>query len=184
VRAPQAYVIPQAWREAVERLAWNGVQMERIVEDTVVQAQCYRIASVTSRSGPFEGRMLHDDLALQAETGSFTLSAGDYRIPLQQDKARYIVETLEPMAHDSLFRWGFFNGVLQKKEGYSDYAFEDTALTLLQEEPALQAKFEQWKREHPELLKDQARVLDFIYENCAAHAEPEWRRYPVLSVFA
>jgi hypothetical protein len=184
VRAPQAYVIPQAWREAVERLAWNGVQMERIVEDTVVQAQCYRIASVTSRSGPFEGRMLYDDLALQAETGSFTLRAGDYRIPLQQDKARYIVETLEPMAHDSLLRWGFFNGVLQKKEGYSDYAFEDTALTLLQEEPALQAKFEQWKREHPELLKDQARVLDFIYENCAAHAEPEWRRYPVLSVFA
>jgi hypothetical protein len=29
--------------------------------------------------------------------------------------------------HDSFFRWGFFNSVLEKKEAYSDYVFEDEA---------------------------------------------------------
>jgi predicted nucleic acid-binding OB-fold protein len=60
--------------------------------------------------------------------------------------------------------------------------FEDTALEMLEAEPALRAAFEQWKADHPALLDDQAAVLDFIYTRGARHAEPEWRRYPVLSV--
>ncbi|MEO7493813.1 MAG: M14 family zinc carboxypeptidase, partial [Massilia sp.] len=33
VQAPRAYIVPRAWREAVERLEWNGVRMERIEAD-------------------------------------------------------------------------------------------------------------------------------------------------------
>jgi hypothetical protein len=104
-------------------------------------------------------------------------------VPLDQDKARYAVETLEPQAHDSFFRWGFFNSILEKKEHFSDYVFEDMALQLLKEEPALRARFEQWKAANPQLLSDQQQVLGFIFENCARYAEPQWRRYPVLSIF-
>jgi hypothetical protein len=108
---------------------------------------------------------------------------GDWFIPLKQANARYAVETLEPQGHDSFFRWGFFNSVLEKKEAYSDYVFEDLALEMLETEPELKARFDAWKAANPALLSDQDAVLGFIFANGKRHAEPEWRRYPVLSVF-
>jgi hypothetical protein len=182
VATPRAYVLPQAWREAVERLQWNGVKMERIEADRTLEVQYYHIASVASRPGAYEGHMFHDEVQLVKRTAQLTLHAGDWWIPLDQDQARYAIETLEPEGHDSFFRWGFFNSVLEKKEAYSDYVFEDHAMELLRDEPALRVKFEQWKAAHPELLSDQAGVLDFIFANCQRYVEPEWRRYPVLSV--
>jgi hypothetical protein len=182
VAAPRAYVVPQAWREVIERLQWNGVEMERIDADKLVEVRTYHIASVTSRPGAYEGHMFHDEVQLEARSAKVLLRAGDWWIPLAQDQARYAVETLEPQGHDSFFRWGFFNSVLEKKEAYSDYVFEDHALELLRDEPALRQKFEQWKSAHPELLSKQEAVLDFIFANCQRYVEPEWRRYPVLSV--
>jgi hypothetical protein len=182
VATPRAYVLPQAWREVVERLQWNGVTMRRIEADEVREVQCRHITSVVSRPGPYEGHMFHDDVALETRTEQVLLRAGDWWIDLDQGQARYAIETLEPQGHDSFFRWGFFNSVLEKKEAYSDYVFEDHALELLGDEPALLAKFEAWKRDNPALLSDQAAVLDFIFANCQRYVEPEWRRYPVLSV--
>ena len=182
VPAPQAYVVPQQWREAIERLEWNGVRMERIDADRMQNVAYYQIDSVTSRPTAYEGHMFHDDVVLERRHASVQLRAGDYLVPLDQDNARYAVETLEPLAHDSFFRWGFFNSVLEKKEAYSEYVFEDEAERLLAQEPALAAKFEQWKGEHPGLLTNQEAVLDFIFANCARYREPEWRRYPVFMI--
>ena len=182
IAAPRAYIVPQAWREVIERLQWNGVQMERIDADKLIELQYYQVKSVTSRPGAYEGHMFHDDVQLMKCQATVAVRKGDFWIALDQDQARYAVETLEPEGHDSFFRWGFFNAVLEKKEAYSDYVFEDHALQLLRDEPALKAKFEQWKAAHPELLSDQAAVLDFIFANCQRYVEPEWRRYPVLSV--
>jgi len=183
VRAPQAYVVPQAWRAVVERLDWNGVRMERIAAARTVQAQVSRIQAVQSRPGAYEGHMFHDEITLETSLQAVELPAGDWWVPLDQDKARYAVETLEPQAHDSFFRWGFFNSILEKKEHFSDYVFEDMALQLLKDEPELRARFEQWKAANPQLLSDPHQVLGFIFENCARYAEPQWRRYPVLSIF-
>ena len=127
--------------------------------------------------------MFHDDMELSTQTETITARAGDYLLKLNQANARYAVETLEPQAHDSFFRWGFFNSVLEKKEAFSDYVFEDSAFEMLQEEPELKAKFEQWKAAHPELLSDQAAVLNFIYDNGKRYREPEYQRYPVFSAF-
>lgn len=182
VPAPQAYVVPQQWREAIERLEWNGVRMERIDADRMQQVAYYQIDSVTSRPTAYEGHMFHDDVVLERRHGSVQLRAGDVLVPLDQDNARYAVETLEPLAHDSFFRWGFFNSVLEKKEAYSEYVFEDEAERLLAQEPELAAKFEQWKGAHPGLLTNQEAVLDFIFANCARYREPEWRRYPVFMI--
>lgn len=182
VRAPRAYVLPQAWREAAERLQWNGVKMQRIEKDQELDVQYYHIASVQPRPNAYEGHMYHDDVKLEPQRGRVKVKAGDWLIPLDQDNARYAVETLEPQGHDSFFRWGFFNGVLEKKEAYSDYVFEDHAWELLQSEPELAAAFESWKLANPALLNDQQAVLDFIFHNCKRYHEPEWRRYPVLSV--
>ncbi len=182
VTQARAYLIPQAWRAVIERLLWNGVQMQRLESDTSMQAEVYRIQAVKSRPQAYEGHMFHDDVQLSATSDSVTAHAGDYLVPLDQPAARYIVETLEPQAHDSFFRWGFFNSVLEKKEAYSDYVFEDTATDILNTEPEVKAAFEQWKQDNPGLLSDQQAVLDFIFSHCARYREPEWRRYPVLRI--
>ncbi|MGH6637989.1 MAG: M14 family zinc carboxypeptidase [Polaromonas sp.] len=183
VRAPLAYVVPQAWRAAIERLEWNGVQMQRLSAARTVEARVYRIKAVETRPGPYEGHMFHDQVMLETHAETVALRAGDCWIPLDQDNARYVMETLEPQAHDSFFRWGFFNSVLEKKEHFSDYVFEDMALELLRDEPELKTGFEQWKAENPRLVSDQSQVLRFIFENCRRFVEPEWRRYPVLAIF-
>jgi hypothetical protein len=182
IATPKAYLIPQAWREVIERLQWNGVEMQRLAEDHEFSAQTYRIKHVTSRATAYEGHMFHDDMELSTQTESISARAGDFLLPLNQANARYAVETLEPQAHDSFFRWGFFNSVLEKKEAYSDYVFEDSAYEMLQEEPELKAKFEQWKKENPQLLSDQTAVLNFIFANGKRFNESEWRRYPVFSL--
>ena len=182
VTAPRAYVVPQQWREAIERLQWNGVRMERVEADRVQDVGYYHIVSVASRPNAYEGHMFHDEVVLEKRQGQVQLRAGDYIVPLDQDQARYAVETLEPLAHDSFFRWGFFNSVLEKKEAYSDYVFEDHAEELLRAEPALAGKFAAWKAANPSLLANQEAVLDFIFANCERYREPEWRRYPVFMI--
>jgi hypothetical protein len=180
VTVPRYYVVPQAWREVIERLQWNGVRMERVDAARPVEASYYHLHGVSSRAHPYEGHMFHDDVQLEKRRARVTLQAGDYLVPLDQDAARYAIEMLEPQGHDSFFRWGFFNSVLEKKEAYSDYVFEDSAAELLVEEPELAAKFEAWKAANPALLANQTAVLDFVFTNCAKYAEPEWKRYPVL----
>jgi hypothetical protein len=182
VSVPKAYIIPQAWREAIERMELNGVRMERVKQDRMQDVAYYHIASVSSRPNAYEGHMFHDDVQLEKRRACVQLRAGDVIVPLDQDKARYVVETLEPLAHDSFFRWGFFNSVLEKKEAYSDYVFEDEAEQLLRDEPALAAKFAAWKAANPAQLSNQEAVLDFVFANCDKYREPEWRRYPVFMV--
>jgi hypothetical protein len=188
VTTPQAYVIPQQWREVIERLQWNGVHMERIRQAHTVSAQTYRITRVGSRPSAYEGHMFHDEVEMTSQIETIALREGDYWLPLNlsptlpQANARYAIETLEPQAHDSFFRWGFFNSILEKKEPFSDYVFEDEALAILDEEPELARKFGEWKGENPALLSDQQAVLGFIFAHCARYAEPEWNRYPVLRI--
>ncbi len=183
IKTPQAYLIPQAWREVIERLLWNKVELTRLDADQTFSVQSYQILSVQSRGQAYEGHMFHDEVTLQRRAEMIHARAGDYLLNLQQLNARYAVETLEPQAHDSFFRWGFFNSVLEKKEHFSDYIFEDTALEMLQEDAELKAKFEQWQQHFPEQLADQNAVLEFIFTHGARQREPEWRRYPVYSIF-
>ncbi len=182
VDAPRSYLIPRAWREVIERLEWNGVRLERIAVAQSVQAMAYQIESVVSRSGPYEGQLFHDEVTLIRKSVTVNARVGDVLVHLNQPNARYAVETLEPQAHDSFFHWGFFNSILEKKEAFSDYVFEDTALEMLESEPQLREAFERWKTQNPDRLGDQQAVLGFIFTNGLRHAEPEWLRYPVLRV--
>lgn len=182
VATPKRYLVPQAWREVIERLQWNGVLLERLPSDQTLHGLVYYIDEVVSRPTPYEGHLFHEQMRVSSHAATIQARAGDVLVPLDQPNARYAVETLEPQAHDSFFRWGFFNSIMEKKEAFSDYVFEDTALEMLQAEPALRDAFASWKTQHPEKLADQGAVLEFIYAVGQRHAEPEWRRYPVLGL--
>ncbi|MCG2584810.1 M14 family zinc carboxypeptidase [Massilia sp. TS11] len=183
VDTPRAYLLPQAWRDVIERLEWNGVVCERLNAPRSFSGQAWHVASATPRPGPYEGHMYHEALTLERQPVQVEAQAGDVIVWLDRGAARYAVETLEPQAHDSFFRWGFFNSVLEKKEAYSDYVFEDHAAELLAQEPELAARFADWKAANPDKLSDQRAVLDFIFAHCARYREPEWRRYPVIALF-
>ena len=103
---------------------------------------------------------------------------GDFWIELNQKANRYIVETLEPQGIDSYFAWNFFDGILNQKEGYSDYVFEDLAVDYLKENPVLRQKLEEKRQSGLKFAADASAQLDFVYKN-SPYFEPSYRLYPV-----
>ncbi len=177
---PRAYLLPQAWHDVALRLQAHGVPLQRATRATQVRAEAYRIERFEKRRVPFEGRHLHDLLDVRAEAVDASVAEGDWLVALGGPHDRFIVEVLEPLGIDSFFRWSFFDSVLDKKEDFSDYVFEDEAERLLAAEPGLRERFEAWKVEHPDLLGEREAVLSFIFLAARRYAEPECRRYPVL----
>lgn len=179
-RPPRAYLLPQAWHDVAARLQAHGVALVAAARGGRVAAEAYRVTRFDKRRVPFEGRHLHDALEVQAEPLDAEVAPGDWLVPLGGSMDRFVVETLEPLGVDSFFRWGFFDSVLDRKETFSDYVFEDEAERLLDAEPGLRARFEAWQAAHPEQLDDPQAVLNAIFLACRRYAEPEWRRVPVL----
>lgn len=177
VEKPAAYIIPQAYREVMERLQWNGVEVHRLAEDQVVDAEFYRIGEFKDRAA-YEGHYLHYNIEVMTENRPWEYHKGDYVILTNQTSNRYIIETLEPHAPDSYFAWNFFDGILMQKEHFSAYVFEDLAAKYLAENPDLQRKLDEKKASDAEFAKNAHVQLDFIYEH-SPHYEPTHRLYPV-----
>lgn len=180
-RAPQAYIVPFAWEGVIARLVANGVEVEVIERDQLMEVETYYIDDFSSTSLPYEGRHLKTVKALRKEVESVQLFKGDCLVPVNQKSNRYIVETLEPEGVDSFFRWGFFDSVLQQKEWYSDYVFEDTAARLLDESPELRAEFEAAKQRNEALASSPREQLYWIYLR-SPHYEGSVNRYPVFRI--
>jgi hypothetical protein len=180
VTPPKAYLLPQAWHDVAERLRAHGIAMQRVEKATRLPAQAWRIVDFRKHPLPFEGRHLHEVMQVLAEPMEADVAAGDWVIPLGGPHDRFIIEVLEPQGLDSFFRWAFFDSILDKKEGFSDYAFEDEATRLLDEEPGLRERFAAWRAANPSLQGDAHAVLGFVFRTTRRYAEPEWRRYPVL----
>ncbi|CAN5241808.1 hypothetical protein BH09BAC2_BH09BAC2_22450 [soil metagenome] len=134
---PKAYIIPQGWYEVIARLKVNGVLMTRFKNDTVITVQAYHIDDYKSLPHPYEKHHKNFDVKVSASEQTIKFLKGDYIIYLDQRANRYLVEMLEPAGDDSFFAWNFFDAVLQQKEGYSDYRWEDVAATYLKNNPAV-----------------------------------------------
>lgn len=178
---PKAYLLPQAWGEVVNRLQQNQVQMRQLPQDTIIQAEVYYITDYKTSQRPYEGHYLHSQVLLRPEIQALRFAKGDYIIYLNQPANRYLVETLEPQGADSFFNWGFFDEILQQKEYFSDYVFEEIAAKLLKENASLQQEYEQWKSQHPELTQSARAHLDFIYTH-SPYYEKSHLRYPVARI--
>ncbi len=178
-RAPRYYVIPQAWDFFVELYKMNEIQMYRLTVDIGLQVETYLIANYETIPSPYEGHYMHYNVQTVVDTMVVEFRKGDYVIPVTNKNARFIVETLEPQATDSYMTWNYFDAVLQQKEWFSAYVFEDEAEEMLNSNPQLKAQFEKKKAADPEFAKDAAAQLYFIYKN-SSHYEPTHNRYPVV----
>jgi len=179
VNKPKAYLFSQAWQNVAELMQLNGVHVKQMPADTVLEVEVLHIEDYDTRKDAYEGHYAHSNANLTTELEEVRFRAGDYRIDVDQEANRYIVETLEPQAFDSFFNWNFFDTVLQRKEYFSPYVFEDLAEELLRTHPDLRGKLAQKSQADEAFAKNRRAQLDFIYRN-SPHAEPEYLRYPVF----
>ena len=178
VKLPAGYLIPREWHTVIDLMVLNSVAIRTIKKPMTVPAEMYRIESVESRTAPYEGHFFHDKVELTTLREPILIRPGDVVVPVNQARARYVVEALEPKAMDSLFRWNRFDTVLQQKEYFSPYVFEKSAEKLLAEDQALREEFNARKQSDPEFTGDRRAQLDFLYKR-SENYEQAHRRYPV-----
>jgi hypothetical protein len=102
-------------------------------------------------------------------------------VPTQQPGIRYLLETLEPQGADSFFNWNFFDTVLQRKEGFSPYVFEDVALEMLQKDSILLQEFETKKEGDLNFANNWYAQLNWIFER-SEHFEEAYLAYPIYRI--
>ncbi len=181
VEKPEAYLIPQSWHNVIDLLKLNGVQMRALPRDTVLRVEMYQIEDVKTSAQPFEGHYWHTSVSIKRELKELPFRKGDWYVPVNQSVNRYIVETLEPKGVDSFFKWNFFDTILQAKEGFSAYVFEDLAANLLRESPDLQKAMKEKMAADAAFAKSADAQLDYIYEH-SKYREKEHLRYPIFRV--
>ncbi len=178
IEKPTAYIIPQGWWSVIDLLKINGAEIKSLVHDTIIEVEYYHIDDYKSYQTAYEKHHRNYDVRLTAKVDKIRFLKGDYIIYTGQASDRYIVETLEPQGEDSFFSWNFFDAILQQKEGYSNYRWEDVAAEYLQEHPELKKQMEDRKKIDPAFAGSSEAQLDFVYKHSPCY-EPEHLRYPV-----
>jgi hypothetical protein len=178
VHKPKAYLIPQGWHKVIELLEANSVQMLRLEKDTSITVEAYHIDDYKTSTRVFEKHYRHSDLKTSIQSAMIACRKGDYLVQTGQAADRFLVETLEPISDDSYFSWNFFDAILQQKEGYSNYRWEDVAANLLATKPTLQLQLEERKKTDPKFAASANAQLEFVYKN-SAYYEPAHLRYPI-----
>ena len=181
VTVPAAYLIPQGWHDVVDLLALNGVRMRRLTQDSTVGVEVYHIADYKSAGRAYEKHHKNTAIKVTAGRESIHLLKGDYVIPTDQPARRFLVEMLEPTGEDSYFAWNFFDAILQQKEGYSAYRWEDVAEQWLKDHPELRQQLEEKKKADDAFARSASQQLNFVYRH-SPYYEPAHMRYPVYRV--
>lgn len=178
---PLAYIIPQGWYAVIDLLKLNQVQYTRFTKDTTIMVTAYHIDDYKAAARAYEKHHKNSGVKVSSSNQRVKFLKGDYYIPMNQAANRYLVEMLEPTGDDSFFAWNFFDAILQQKEGYSDYRWDEVAATVLKKDAALQKRLQEKKATDPAFAGNASAQLDFIYKN-SPYYEPAHLRYPVFRV--
>lgn len=178
---PNYYIIPKGFWPVIELLKSNNIICNTLKKDTLIEVESYKIADFKTTNSAYEGHYLHRNTTVTSSLQKVAFAKGDYIISTQQKGVKYILETLEPEAVDSFFNWNFFDTMLQQKEGYSDYVFEDTAAQILKENTNLKAEFETKKQTEISFSTNPEAQLDWIYKH-SVYYEKAHLQYPIYRI--
>ena len=181
IEIPKAYVVKKEYSEVITLMQRNKIHFETMIKDTLMRVQSYTIKSYNTRPDAYEGHYPHYGTQVVQESKNVALSAGDFIIPTDQPGIRYILETLEPAANDSFFNWNFFDAILQQKEDFSPYVFEDEAAKMLDADPILKDSFLLKKDREPDFAGNWYGQLDWLYKQ-SVHYEQAHLRYPIYRI--
>ena len=182
ITIPKAYILQQGWHKVIDRLKQNQIEFKRFQKDTTITVEVNHIGDYKTRGSAYEGHYLHYNTSVKKSTKSIRFRKGDLHIPTNQNGIRYLLETLEAEAIDSFFNWNFFDTILQQKEGYSAYVFEDVAEVLLAQNPSLKKQFEEKLQNDEAFAKNPRSQLNFIYKN-SSHYEKAHLRLPIFNEY-
>ncbi|OHX68633.1 hypothetical protein NH26_19420 [Flammeovirga pacifica] len=182
VKVPAAYILPKGFEKVVHLLEQNGIRVEELPSDMEQQVMVTYIEDYKTVKSPYEGHYLHYDIKTSEREETIRFLKGDYLIKMDNQPKRFLVETLTARAQDSYFAWNFFDAVLQQKEHFSSYVFEDKAAKMLKDSPELYKELQEEKKRSPEMRKSAYKQLNFIYDR-SNHKEKSFKRYPVFSVY-
>lgn len=174
---PRYYIVPREWTEVTRVLQLHGLEFTLTNEVLELEVECYRLKNVEWPDGPFEGRFM-PRFELQTEERTRSFAAGSMLIPVAQPGARLIVNLLEPLAPDSLVRWGFFNAILEQKEYAEPYVAETLAREMIKANDALRVQFENKLASDETFRQDPSQRLNFFYKR-SPYWDPDKDLYPV-----
>jgi len=155
--------------------------MKTIENDTVIEVETYHIKDYKTYTNPYEGHYPHYNTEVTKTGQKIGFQKGDIIVQTNQPAFRYLLETLEPEAVDSFFNWNFFDTILQQKEGFSAYVFEDEAKVLLANNPEWETAFLALKAKDTAFANSASKQLHWIYEK-SDHYEKAHLRYPVFRI--
>ncbi len=178
---PEAYIIPQGWHNVIELLELNQVEMIRFKKDTTITVESYKITDYKTRKNPYEGHYLHYDTKVTSTDNNIVFKQGDYLVKTTQPAFRYLMETMEPQGPDSFFNWNFFDTILQQKEGFSPYVWEDKAQQLLANNQKLQIDFNLKKSYDKDFADNWYAQLDWLHKQ-SANYEKAHLQYPIYRI--
>ena len=181
VSIPKYYVVPQSQWQIIELLKLNNIEMTQISQNETFEVEIYKIDTYQTGKNAYEGHYGHYNTTVTKNVEKIEFRAGDYKISTNQFGVKYILETLEPEAVDSYFNWNFFDTILQQKEGYSSYVFEDVAKQILDENPTVKQEFETKKQTDKAFAENGGDQLYWVYKH-SKYFEKEFMRYPVYRV--
>lgn len=179
VTKPVAYIIPQGWHAVLDLLKLNKVKMRRFTADTCFEVAVYHITDYKSMAKAYEKHHKNYAVKVSSSIEKINFLKGDYMILLNQPANRYLVEMLEPTGDDSFFSWNFFDAILQQKEGYSDYRWEDIAAAFIKINPAVKEQLQLKKLTDTLFASNSSAQLEYIYKH-SPYYEAAHLRYPVF----
>lgn len=181
ITAPKGgYLVPQPYAVAVgKQLLIHGIDFRVLSNSTRgMPTQVFMADTAKFAPNSVEG---HQRVNLQGQwrDSKTDIAAGSLYVPIAQDKARLVVNILEPLAPDSMAAWGDFNNAFEQKEYMEPYVAEEQARLMMAREPKLKAEFENKLRDDAEFAKDPYARLNFFFRR-----HPAWddgfNRYPVM----
>jgi hypothetical protein len=181
IKIPEYYILAAGWWRVKELLKVNQVQYRELKRDTQMYVTITIIDTFSTVGFPYEGHYWHSKTKAISEKRMLRIPKGSWVISTKQKAKRFLVEVFEPTTPDSYFNWNFFDAIIQQKEWFSDYVFEDRAAALLKQNEGLRKAFEE-KKKNDVVFRDDARAqLYFIYKN-SEHYESGHRVLPVYRV--
>lgn len=182
ITIPKAYILKQGWHKVIERLQNNHIEFTKFKKDTTIKVEVQHVKNFETRNTAYEGHYLHYNTeVVNTPNQEITFSKNDIYIPTNQKGIRYIIETLEAEATDSFFNWNFFDTILQQKEGYSSYVFEDVAEKFLNENPTIKQEFQQKLTNDKNFSKNPQAQLYWVYTQ-TPHYETAHKMLPIFKL--
>jgi hypothetical protein len=177
VIVPAGYHIPAEYSHIAEHLKLHGIAVRSINTPCYLQAERYRFHDVSFAASPYESRFR---VNFQTELYSEKILAApsSYIVRTDQRTLRVILHLLEPVAPDSLVRWGFFQSVFERKEYAEPYVMEPIAKRMLEDDPALRTEFFARLEGDEQFRNDPGRRLDFFYQHSVYFDRME-KVYPI-----